>query len=243
MGWELFRRDHDGRFEMVGVDGDLLDDAPVTTLPVAAEIWIEAPSALPEALGRTEAAIDDVSSRVGGRIAGTVRAATQLLTLVYVASDELARPFTELPLPSGASLSIQPSIDPDWRRFDDVRPNGMEVRSMHDLRVMSQLHAHGDRGGVRRIDHIVTGLTDDRVEQFTSAVASLGFAVGERHDDSLHVHNEADPSDITADTWTLSQIAERHGATYDGWGCGIVGGNPTAAGDRSSKRRWWRRGA
>jgi hypothetical protein len=240
MGWELFRRDAAGGFEVVGVDGDLLGEAPVLRLPVAVELTIEAPSTLPDALVRTESAIDAVAEQLGGRIAGTIRGENKLWTLIHLPSDKYARRFSEIPLPTGASISVAPTVDPEWTLFERVRPVDMEAQSMLDLRVMSQLHAAGDRGGVRRVDHVVVGLSVDAAQNFLAAVSSVLGPVDSEHDvdtSSWTVSHRADPAEITPDSWTVRQIAERHGAEYEGWGCPLAGGENAA----STKRRWWTR--
>ena len=61
MGWELFRRDSADGFELVGVDGDLLIEAPLERLPIAVEISVAATSALPESLPATEQAISSTT--------------------------------------------------------------------------------------------------------------------------------------------------------------------------------------
>lgn len=238
MGWELFRRDSVDGFEIVGVDGDLLTSAPLAGLPIAVEISVAATSALPDSLSGTERAIASTTERLDGVVVGTVRRATSLWTLVHLPNDHGARQFSDILLPAGGSLLVSPAVDPDWRIFERVRPVGIEEQSMSDLRVMASLHADGDRGGVRPIVHVVSGLANDRAASFESAVGSLGFEVGPVHASAVEVTHEADPSDITADTWTLRQIAERHAATYDGWSCAIVG-----VGSRKRERggRWWAR--
>lgn len=239
MGWELFRRDSADGFELVGVDGDLLIEAPLERLPIAVEISVAATSTLPESLPATEQAIASTTDRLGGVIAGTVRRANSLWTLVHLATDDGARQFSDIALPAGGSLVVAPAVDPDWRIFEQVRPVGVEEQSMFDLRVMASLHAEGDRGGARRIVHVVTGLADDRSASFASAIESLGFEVRPGDEHVVELIHDADPAHITDDTWTVRQIAERHDASYDGWSCAVVGGERA---DRSGGRgRWWAR--
>jgi hypothetical protein len=234
MAWELFRRDGPDGFEMIGVEGDLLTEAPDLALPLAVEITIDAPSTLPEFIARTEAAVDTITDQIGGRVVGTSRTATRLWALVHLPSDEHAARFTRVPLPAKASVSVAPSRDPEWTIFERVRPLDMEVQSMRDLRTMAELHAAGDAGGVRSIEHVVSGLESDRSPAFVSAAGSIGFEPGPLERDRMILRHDADPSDITPESWTLRLIAERHGAVYGGWQCDVV---------RESERRrsWWRR--
>jgi hypothetical protein len=240
MGWELFRRDAADGFKIVGVDGDLLVDAPIAGLPTAIEVKIEAPSTAPSALKQTESAIEQITSQLVGRIAGTIRGETQLWTLIHLPTDEHARRFSEISLPSGASISVAPTVDPEWTVFERVRPVGMEEQSLLDLRVMSQLHAAGDRGGVRRVEHTIVGLDQNVVEAFLAAVSSVLGSIDTQHDGvaaNWTISHDADPAEITPDSWTIRQIAERHGAEYDGWGCAVVGGHDSSR----AQRRWWKR--
>ncbi len=241
MAWELFRRDGVDGFEMMGVDGDLLVDAPLPELPIAVEVTIEAPSTLPEFIGSAESAIERITDELSGRIAGTSRTATTLWTLVALASDEHAARFTQVPLPAKASVSVAPSRDPGWTIFERVRPVDMEEQSLQDLRRMAALHAAGDVGGVRTIEHDVSGLAPERSAAFVAAVASVGFEPAPSADGSpdgrMVLRHRVDPADITPDSWTLRLIADRHGAVYDGWRCPVIRARGT---DRS--RRRWRRG-
>jgi hypothetical protein len=237
MAWELFRRDGGDGFEMVGVDGELLMAAPVAGLPLAVEITIEATSTLPEFIGSAEATIEKITEELGGRIAGTGRTSTRLWILVHLPDDEHAARYTQVPLPARAAITVAPANDPEWTIFDRVRPVEMEEQSMRDLAVMAELHAAGDVGGVRTVEHVVTGLDPERSDSFGRAAATVGFIVSSSDDNRVVLVHEADPTDITPDSWTLRLIAERHAATYEGWRCEVV--RPV----RSTRRkgRWRRR--
>lgn len=234
MAWELFRRHGPEGFQMMGVDGDLLTEAPDVALPLACEITIDAPSTLPEFVAATEAAVNTITEEIGGRVAGTSRTDTSLWILSFLPSDEYAGRFTKVPLPARASVSVAPSNDPEWTLFERVRPVDMEEQSMRDLGVMAKLHAAGDTGGVRTIGHVVSGLAADRAAAFVSAAGSIGFQSGPAEAGRMILRHDADPSDITAESWTLRLISERHGAVYEGWESDVA---------RPSERRrsWWRR--
>ena len=225
VGWQLFRREGSDGLEMIGVDGDLLDDAPLAELPLACEITVEAPSTLPEFMASTQAAIDSVVA--------TGRKATVLWVLVYLPSDEHAVRYSQIPLPAKASLSVAPANDPQWTIFDRARPVDMEMQSMQDLALMAELHAAGDVGGVRRVEHTVGGLAADRRTPFVAAARSVGFETEDAAAEPIVLHHRVDPSGITPDSWTLRLITERFGATYGGWSCELV--RP------AERRRPWRR--
>lgn len=235
MAWELFKRDSNG-YEVIGVDGDLLTDAPLADLPVAVEVTIDAPSALPDALAETEMALEQVVAATNGRLAGTIRSERRLWNLVALPTDEQAAQFASLPLPADASISVAPAIDPDWTLFERVRPHGMEQQSMEDLRIVRNLHDHGDVGGPRQVLHVIHDVPADRRGEFVAAMRSLGYETEvEAPELGVLVVHVAEPQHVTADSWTIRQVAERFGATYDGWRCEVQREAPTR------QRRWFSR--
>ncbi|MEL6890764.1 MAG: ribonuclease E inhibitor RraB [Actinomycetota bacterium] len=232
MAWELFKRDTVG-YEVVGVDGDLLDAAPISHLPVACEITIDAPSALPDALAETEMALEQVVAATRGRLAGTIRSESRLWNLVALPNDDQVDEFAGLPLPERARITVTPTNDPEWTIFDRVRPIGMERQSMDDLRVVRNLHDHGDIGGPRQILHVVQGVSGDHLQGFVASMRSLGYVTEvDAPELGVLVIHEAVPSEVTSDSWTIRQVAERIGARYDGWRCEVRRGRP-------KRRRGW----
>ncbi len=239
MAWELFDRDGGAGFQICGVDSEALSDAPMAPLPVACEITVGAESAAPVALEATERDLERVTVTLGGRIVATARTRTSLTTLVYLPTDDGADGYSKVSLPRGASVSVAPAFDPEWSLFAAVRPVGIEEQSMLDFRVRNQLHAAGDLGGERPIEHIVEGLTDHTLDGFMASVSAAfasvhGEAAGGEVS-SWRVTHVADPKDVTESSWMIRQIAERHGATHDGWGCPIV-----REPEPKRKRRWFR---
>ncbi len=222
MAWDLFDRDGDGGFQICGIDSAARIDAPVAALPIGCEITVESTSASPDALAATERDLEAVTASLNGRIVATRRTRTTLTTLSYLPSDDGADRYAAIALPGGASVSVAPAIDPDWTLFASARPSGMEEQSMLDHRVRNGLHAAGDAGGVRTIEHIVSGLVIDRVEAFTTAVESVGVSVTHVASDRIALAHEADPTDVTESSWTIRLIAERFGGVYDGWGCTVL---------------------
>lgn len=225
MTWELFERDAPG-FQICGVDADALVESPLAALPIACEVTVTAESAAPAALEATERDLTQVAGSLDGRIVATTRTRTSLVTLIYLGSDEDVERFSKISLPSGASISVAPAIDPKWTLFDAARPSGVEEQSMLDFRVRNDLHAAGDVGGERSIDHTVLGLTDETLEDFTMAISvAQPGAVGAPHGDDIstwQVTHRADPKDVTESSWMIRQIAERCGAAYDGWRCDVL---------------------
>lgn len=252
MAWDLFDRDGDGGVQICGIDADSRVEAPVVALPIGCEVTVEAESASPDALAATERDLAAITVSLNGRIVATRRTRTQFVTLAYLPSDDGAGRYASIALPRGASLSVAPSIDPEWTLFEASRPSGMEEQSLLDYRVRADLHAAGDIGGVRPIEHVVTGLAADRVGAFTTAVETLGVSVADVLGDRVGIAQQADPKDVTETSWTIRLIAERFGGVYDGWGCAVMRGEdpaprrsaprqPRATTSSGRTRRWFRR--
>ena len=241
MAWEMFDRDGGGGFQICGIDGDALDQAPIAGLPVGCEITVHADSAAPAVLEATEDELKSVTASLDGRIVATSRTRTSLVTLAYLPSDDDADRYSKVSLPRNASVSVAPAIDPAWTLFDRARPVGIEEQSMLDFRVRTELFAADDRGGPRPIEHIVVGLTEKTVDEFMMSVCAAMVDVrgdGEGGEvSSWRVTHVADPKDVTESSWMIRQIAERHGAAYDGWGCPVVSASPPK---KKPKRRWFR---
>ena len=53
------------------------------------------------------------------------------------------------------------------------------------------------------------------------------------HHAFVYDSGHAEPAEVTADAWTIRQIAQRCGATYEGWRSDVVRSLP--------RRRWWQR--
>ncbi|MFK7917259.1 MAG: hypothetical protein AB8G14_04210 [Ilumatobacter sp.] len=241
MAWELFDRDVGG-FQICGVDEDALVHAPIAELPVACDITVTAGSAAPAALEATERDLERVTDSLGGRLVATSRTRTTLTSLVYLTSDDGADGYSKIALPGRASISVAPAIDPEWTMFERARPVGIEEQSMLDFRMRTQLHDAGDLGGERPIEHVVNGLGADVVEAYVTAVTAgipgLDAMTDVDHPGRALLTHRADPRDVTESSWIIRQIAERFGATYDGWGCAVLGPEPRPV---SSGRRWFRR--
>lgn len=241
VAWDLFDRDGGGGFQICGIDTGSSSEAPVAALPIGCEITVEAESASPDALGATERDLEVITDSLSGRIVATGRTRTKLTTLAYLPSDRDAERYTKIALPAGASVSVAPAIDPDWTLFAAARPSGMEEQSLLDYRVRSELHAAGDNGGVRTIDHVVTGLGAGQFEGFSSAVASIGVEVAQVDGERVEITQRADPKDVTETSWTVRLIAERFGGVYEGWRCGVLRDVSAGTTSTRSRRRWLRR--
>ena len=241
MSWRLFRRYADaGAALSIGIETDLLESAPDLDHPVACQVSIAAVSAAPEQLAQTEDAMLAIIARLGGRVAATQRRSDEFVMLSYLPGPGGTDDFASVPLPAGATVSTEQSSDPGWAQFDRYRPDGMEEQSLQDLQIFGELFAAGDRGGIRPIDHVIVGVDVDRMQSFLDAVGSVVGPITSSIDSvsgSVTVTQQGDPADITGDSWTVRLIAERHGGSYDGWGCAVQGAAPQSR----RKRRWRRR--
>ena len=229
MGWDLFPRWSERGFEMVGLADDLLDAAPIASLPVEVEVVVDAPSALPDALGATERELAKRTVQAGGRVAATVRSDRRLRTKLRLpaGSDDAVDRIRAVEAPRRATISVHVTHDPEWTRFDEIRPVEMETQALLDHRVLAELFDAGDVGGPRTIEHVVSDIGADRLGDFMESMLRLGLAAiasstADPERTSATVRHELDPSEVTPDAWTIRTIAERVGATYEGWRCPIV---------------------
>lgn len=251
MRWELFPRHGDRGFEMVGVDGDLLDHAPVAGLATAVEVAVAAPSTRPDATAPTDAAIETTAARLGGRVVASIRSEAELWVLVHLPSPDGATDLAATPAPPGGQVAVTTTHDPDWTRFDRARPTGMEVQAMLDHRRLAALHRRGDRGGVRTVEHAVSGVGPGEIDALQRSLVALGLspqvAADEDGTSTFTVAQEIEPREVTPDAWTIRVIAEGSGASYDGWTCPVLESPAPAAAPRRptspSRTGWWRRRA
>ncbi|MEM1334567.1 MAG: hypothetical protein AAGG08_14030 [Actinomycetota bacterium] len=79
-------------------------------------------------------------------------------------------------------------------------------------------------------------MAPDRVPELVAAMRSLGYRTEvEAPELGVLVFHEAEPANVTSDSWTIRQVTERFGGRYDGWRCEVQRERPRA------KRRLFRR--
>ena len=237
MAWEAFSRDAPGGFHLVALDHALLDEAPIASLPLACEITIGVSKTISKEMTETEGEIDSVVGQLGGRVAGHARSPAELWILLYLPSEHKADRLARVRLPGDASLSVAPAIDPNWSLFDRLRPAGIEEQSLLDHRMFASLVRAGDNGARRVIEHVVTGVQSDRVDDFVHAAAAIGVTVTPQPDGNIQIVHEVEPAAVTDTAWTIRQIAERHGGVYEGWTTELRTGRH----ELKRKSRWFRR--
>ena len=229
MGWDLFPRWSDRGFEMIGLADDLAASAPVAVLPIEVEVVVDAPSALPDALGATERELARLAAQAGGRVSATVRSERRLRTKLRLpaGSDDAVARIRDVEAPRRATIAVHVTDDPGWARFEEVRPVEMETQALLDHRVLAELFDAGDVGGPRTIEHVVSDIDRERLGEFVESMRRLGLtsmesSTGGPERTSVTVRHDLEPSEVTPDAWTIRTIAERLGATYRGWRCPVV---------------------
>ena len=104
--------------------------------------------------------------------------------------------------------------------------------------MFASLAQAGDNRPRRRVEHVVTGIARDRVDDFVRAVEAIGVTVTPQPDGNIQIVHEAEPVAVTDDAWTIRLIAERFGGAYDGWTCAVLRDERTRNRQRG---RWIRR--
>jgi hypothetical protein len=226
MGWSGFQREVDGGVQLVGIEDALLDRYPVARLPYAYDIVVTGRAVGPEDAAPTELAIRRRTEARGGFVVATQRSRRRLVTLVYLATADHVVAFSDVPLPRRTNIEVTVGFDPTWERFAAVRPQGIEVQSMQDFAVLGRLLEAGDGGRPRLVEHRVAEIPETAAAGFLAAIEQLGVSV-----DYLPaiagvlaatVTHESAPSEVTPVAWNIRGVAERFGARYEGWGCGVV---------------------
>ena len=117
--------------------------------------------------------------------------------------------------------------DAEWQTyFEDLYPNAMAWNEITNRWVYQSLEKNGDNLDVpRTIDHNVIFRDEKQAKEFEIAASKKGFTVTiettgllKKNYDLLLQRTDA-PSDLDPITFELSQMAERYGGQYDGWGC------------------------
>lgn len=132
----------------------------------------------------------------------------------------------------GYRVLVRHEPDPDWSTYQRfLYPDAAEWRWIKNRHVVEQLAQHGDDNDTPRpIDHHVAFPDADARRAFADAAEQLGFSVDgideAASDGSFRLHlvreDPATMQHIHGITLELSDLAERHGGDYDGWGCPVM---------------------
>jgi hypothetical protein len=183
-----------------------------------------------EALARAEDALSAAFAAIGATYAGRVTMAGVRHHLFYLADIAPAARALAAAAPglAGYQPLLQGEDDPAWSGWtEELSPPPRARRWMEDRRMVEALARHGDRPEIARpVDHQASFATAAAREAFATEAASLGFEPAVRRDDapppspfSIDLRRD-DPvtlRHLNGVTWTLCELATRHGGSYDGW--------------------------
>jgi hypothetical protein len=219
----------------LSLEGSVPDPARPALLRVAYPLRAPGPDGLPtadegEALARVEDALSAALGAIGATYVGRVTLAGTRQHLFYLAGgvspvEALAAAAPGL---AGYAVTTQEQADPAWQCWgDELAPPPRARRWMEDRREVEALARHGERvGEARAIDHQASFPSVEAREAFAAEAAALGFTLAERRDDApppapfaidlcrddlltlRHMHGVS---------WTLLELARRHGGGYHGW--------------------------
>ena len=183
-----------------------------------------------EALARAEDALSAAFAAAGATYAGRVTMAGARHHLFYLADEGPAAEALAAAAPGleGYQPALEAEPDPGWRGWsDELWPPPRARRWMEDRRQVEALARHGDRPETARpVDHQASFATPEAREAFAAEAAALGFEPAERRDDApapspfaidLRRDDPVTLRHLHGVTWTLCELAARHGGSYDGW--------------------------
>lgn len=151
---------------------------------------------------------------------------------IYAPSPASASELRErLPTEFRDLVDLESRSDPNWQTFREfLLPDPERRRWMLDREVVDALKARGDAHDVPRpVDHFVYFSDAGLRAQFTASAKALGFETTElpAGEDPGSLGVQAVRTDVVtldrihAVVMELTELAERHGGSYDGWGCEV----------------------
>jgi hypothetical protein len=239
IGWDAWRARAPEGPVAVALDLTLEKLAPDPSRPrllrVSYPLLAAGPDGLPtaaegERLARAEDALSEALGAIGATYAGRVTLAGIRTHLFYltdgVATEEALA--ASAPGLSGYQVTSRGQDDPAWRGWcDELLPPPRTRRWIEDRREVEALARHGDHPErPRPVDHQASFPTTEAREAFTAEAATLGFAAAARRDDApppapyavdLRRVDPVTLRHIHGVSWSLSELATRHGGGYDGW--------------------------
>jgi len=219
----------------LALEGQVPDPARPRLLRVSYALRAPGPDGLPtaaegEALARAEDALSSALAAVGASYAGRVTAAGARTHHVYLAEGISPAGALGAAAPglAGYEVATHAEDDPAWHGWSgELLPPPRTRRWMEDRRGAEALARRGDRAELARpVDHQASFPTAEAREAFAAEAAALGFELAARRDDApppapfavdLRRDDPVTLRHIHGVTWTLCELAARHGGGYDGW--------------------------
>jgi Regulator of ribonuclease activity B/Family of unknown function (DUF695) len=216
------------------VDLGAVDAAPVPGLPVRLDLSVAYPGGglpgeddlarLGELDGRVRAIAVEHAGVFVGRVAtgGVCRYTAHLPT----APDQPIR----LSSPGGGALEIATEYDPHWAYVrDHLAPDERQAQLMADLVVITVLQEHGDElAHTREVQHVALFAGPEPAQDAAATLQADGFTVAVERDDEGEFRLTATRRDAVVPpgvhdlSWTVKELVERHGGSYDGWSCVVT---------------------
>lgn len=228
--WDFFEGWCEGKPARIDVDMRLAEDVPDEARPYLLRVRVPIAHAEPSFL---DAIVADVRSRF--EAAAIARVTTDdfvELVLHGTRHEGLKEAVQKIATERGHRAQVRAVLDSPWLHVrDSILPNQWQYQWMQDRRVVEAMQQGGDRVEVPRpIDHTVYFRSVEAREQFTRAVAALGFEADAATDGDGHLRfglivRRRDPvslDHIHAVVCELIEAAEEVGGQYDGWGAPLV---------------------
>ncbi len=233
--WRAYDGQVDGQPAAIRADVDAIGAAPVAELPVRVEVTVRladprpdgSPSAaqLPALYAVEDRLATGVERRYSGRYvgryfsAGSCRFVYQLPSWPESFELDDAAPFM---------VDVAHADDPDWKRTLELfRPDHTGLQRARSKALLDALASRGDRvGEPRPIEHVGYFASSEQAKAAGQDLRGHGYGVAVDGDEDGNwtvraVRRDA-PERIDPAAAQVLEVIERHGGTYDGWGCDVV---------------------
>jgi hypothetical protein len=235
--WAAYPGFVDEAFAMYFVDLAACDRAPVAGLPVRLDVDLLLAATDDEGMPTTAELrlvqhIDDALARRVGRRGGVYVGRVMSAGTVRFVSYLSELPASQFTLGEERPVRVSVAADPEWAYVRErLTPDASQRHIVDDLAVLTALLERGDDlENPRPVDHRADFADESAARAAAAELSELGFAVsvapgraapGRSGGYQLEA-TRTDPVDspgVHKLTWTVRELIERLGGTYDGWGC------------------------
>jgi hypothetical protein len=241
-GWDSWRgQAPEGPVDValdLGLEGLVPDPARPLLVRISYPLRAPGPDGLPaaaegEPLVRVEETLSLALGAVGATYAGRVTMAGTRQHLFYLAQGGAVVDALTAAAPGleGYDVAMHGEPDPAWTGWSaELWPPPRARRWMEDRRAVGALARLGPGPArARPVDHQASFPTAEAREAFAAEATALGFEPAARRDDApapapfaidLRRDDLITLRHIHGVSWSLSELAARHGGGYDGWQLG-----------------------
>jgi hypothetical protein len=183
-----------------------------------------------EPLARVEDSLSTALAAIGAAYAGRVTMAGTRQHLFYLADGGALAGAMAAAAPGleGYQVTVLGEDDPAWTGWTaELSPPPRARRWMEDRREVEALARHGKSPELARpVDHQASFPTAEGREAFAAEAVARGFELAARRDDApspapfaidLRRDDQVTLRHIHGVSWSLYELATRHGGGYDGW--------------------------